>query len=250
MKPTRTDMWGSDSAKPLIVILIGPPGAGKGTHAAPLSQELGLPHISTGDLFRENMRQQTALGILAQQFINQGKLVPDALVLDMLFQRIAQDDCRRGSILDGFPRTLPQAEALEAALGATNQIAALYFALADPVIVERLSGRLICKGCSRPSHLIFDSPQIQGRCNSCQQELYQREDDKKEVVLKRLEVYHAQTQPVIHFYAQQEGVLRTIDCSQSKERVFQEIVESLPFSNARLYPFHLNGTLENRIESH
>ena len=213
--------------KPIVVILLGPPGAGKGTHAGPLSEQLNLPHISTGDLFRDNIRLETPLGLKAKEFIDIGKLVPDELVLDMLFDRISLPDCERGYILDGFPRTLPQATALDLRLQNTNQIIALNFTLPDPLIVERISGRLMCKECGRPHHKLFDPPTSPNLCNHCKGALYQRDDDKEAVIMKRLEVYHRQTRPVIDFFAAKKETLRQIDSKKSKPEVLSDVLEAL-----------------------
>lgn len=220
-------MYRSPASKPLVVILLGPPGAGKGTHAAPLSGQLGLPHISTGDLFREHIRNQTPLGKKAKEFIDAGKLVPDELVLDMLFDRISREDCKHGYILDGFPRTLAQAKALDARLK-SNQVIAINFDVPDSAIVERVTGRMMCKDCGRPYHKTFEPPARAQICDSCGGTLYQRDDDKEEVVLKRLEVYHRQTQPVIDYFAEKKDVLHQINSNNKRERVFQEVLEALP----------------------
>jgi adenylate kinase len=216
------------SEKPLVVILMGPPGAGKGTHAGPLSQHLGLPHISTGDLFREHIRGQTSLGQKAKSYMDKGHLVPDELVLDMLFDRVAKPDCKNGYILDGFPRTLPQAKELDQRLSHQNRVVALNFNLADPVIIERITGRIACKSCGHPYHLKFDPPKQDMVCDACQGPLYQRDDDKEEIIRKRLEVYRAQTQPLIDYYAKQKEVLREIDSENNKAQVFNNVLEALP----------------------
>jgi adenylate kinase len=217
----------ASKTKPLVLILMGPPGAGKGTHAGPLSEKLGLPHISTGDLFRENIRNQTPLGQKAKNFIDQGKLVPDELVLNMLFDRIQRPDCAHGYILDGFPRTVAQAEALDQRLK-SSQVLALNFEIADEHLVERIVGRIACKTCGRPFHLKFDPPKEQGVCDACSGPLYQRDDDKAEIVIKRLEVYHNQTQPLIEYYNRKPDALHHIDSLQSKDQVFQDLLETVP----------------------
>lgn len=219
--------------KPLVVILMGPPGAGKGTHAGPLSQHLGVPHISTGDLFRENIRNQTPLGLRAKTFMDKGNLVPDELVLDMLFDRVGKDDCKNGYILDGFPRTIAQAKALDQRLKKQNRVIALNFTLADPVIVERVTGRIACKDCGRPYHKKYDPPKQAMVCNECNGKLIQREDDKEEIIRKRLEVYRTQTQPLIDFYAKQKEVLREINSQNGKEQVFHDVLEAMPMALAR-----------------
>lgn len=216
--------------KPLVVILMGPPGAGKGTHAVPLSQHLSLPHISTGDLFRENIRNQTSLGLKAKDFMDKGNLVPDELVLDMLFDRVSKEDCKNGYILDGFPRTMAQAKALDQRIQKMNRVVALNFNLSDSIIVERVTGRIACKDCGRPFHKKFDPPKKEMTCDSCNGLLTQRVDDTEEVVLKRLEVYRAQTQPLIDYYAKQKEVLREIDSQNGKEQVFHDVLDALPIA--------------------
>ncbi|MBX9744450.1 MAG: adenylate kinase [Chlamydiales bacterium] len=222
---TFADKSLASTQKPLIVILIGPPGAGKGTHAGPLSQQLHLPHISTGDLFRENIRNQTILGQKAREFIDQGQLVPDELVLNMLFERVAEQDCKHGYILDGFPRTLSQAQALDERLADQAQLVALNFEVPDSVIIERISGRFICKQCGRPYHKTFDPPPLSNSCETCESPLYQRDDDKQEIIAKRLEVYHKQSQPVISYFAEKEQVLHQIDGLSPKEKVYADVVD-------------------------
>ncbi|MBS0626400.1 MAG: adenylate kinase [Verrucomicrobia bacterium] len=221
-------MYRSSTPKPLVVILLGPPGAGKGTHASPMSQQLGIPHISTGDLFRENIRGQTALGKKAKEYMDQGKLVPDELVLDMLFDRIARDDCKSGYILDGFPRTLAQAKALDARLNSHNQVVAINFDVPDAVLVKRIAGRMLCKSCARPYHREFQPPAAENICDTCGGSLYQRDDDKAEVVVKRLEVYHEQTQPVIDYFAAKKGSFHQINSQNPPAQVFHEAMEVLP----------------------
>lgn len=216
----------------MVIILMGPPGAGKGTHAGPLSQYLGLPHISTGDLFRENIRKQTLLGQKAKSYMDKGHLVPDELVLDMLFDRVSREDCKRGYILDGFPRTIPQAQALDQRIQRDSRVVALNFHLVDPVIVERITGRIACKDCGRPFHKKYDPPQQEMICDGCGGKLYQRDDDKEEVIRKRLEVYRIQTEPLIAHYSRQQDVLRHIDSQKGKEQVFHDVLDSLPLAPA------------------
>lgn len=215
-------------SKPLVVILMGPPGAGKGTHAGPLSQQLSLPHISTGDLFREQIRGETPLGIQAKNYIDKGNLVPDELVLDMLFDRVSKEDCKNGYILDGFPRTMAQAKELDRRLGTRNRVIALNFNLPDSVIIERVTGRIACKDCGRPFHKEFDPPKKGMLCDDCGGPLYQRADDKEEIIRKRLEVYRVQTQPLIDYYAKQKSVLREINSQNEKAQVFHDVMEALP----------------------
>ena len=215
-----------------IIILLGPPGAGKGTHASPLSEHLSLPHISTGDLFRENIRNNTALGEKVKSFMDQGKLVPDELVLDMLFQRMEARDCARGCILDGFPRTVAQAKALDDKLDKKTRVIALNFNVPDSVLIERISGRMICKDCKKPYHKRFDPPRQTNVCDTCGGTLITRDDDQESIVRKRLEVYHAESQPLIDYYAKKKDVLREIDSQNPKEQVFRDIMIAL--SNVKM----------------
>ncbi|MBU6382917.1 MAG: adenylate kinase [Verrucomicrobia bacterium] len=216
-----------ESQKPLVVILMGPPGAGKGTHAGPLSVHLGIPHISTGDLFREHFRQQTLLGKQAKEYIDRGNLVPDELVLNMLFDRVSQEDCKAGYILDGFPRTLLQARSLDERLIGKVQLVVLNLNLPDERIVERITGRIACKDCGRPYHKTFDPPKVAAICDVCGGLLFQRADDTVAVVRQRLEVYRSQTAPLIDHYAQQH-VLKEIDSQNEKGVVLRECLEALP----------------------
>jgi adenylate kinase len=220
--------------KPLVIILLGPPGAGKGTHAVPLAQTLEIPHISTGDLFREHIRNQTPLGNEAKGFIDQGKLVPDDLVLDMLFSRVSRKDCAQGFILDGFPRTLPQGRELHARLSRTHQLMVLNFTIADSFLIERITGRIVCKECGAPYHKKNSPPKTANICDRCQGNLYQREDDKEEVLRKRLEVYQIQTKPLIEFYQSQKNILQEIRADQSPSLVFEEILQGLPSRSLRV----------------
>jgi adenylate kinase len=224
----ETSAMSGTESKPLVVILLGPPGAGKGTHAGPISHQFSLPHISTGDLFREHIRGQTPLGVLAKTFMDKGNLVPDELVLDMLFERVGKPDCKNGYILDGFPRTMAQAKELDQRLGKQNQVIALNFNLPDSIIIERVAGRIACKDCGRPFHKKFDPPKIDRVCDSCGGSLYQRDDDKEEIIRKRLEVYRSQTQPLIDYYAKQKSVLREIDSQNEKAQVFHDVMKALP----------------------
>lgn len=216
------------AAKPTVIILLGPPGVGKGTHAAPLSDAVALPQISTGDLFREQIRSQSPLGKLAQSYMDQGKLVPDELVLEMLFERLNAEDCRHGCILDGFPRTLAQAQSLDARLANRSSVIVLNFFASDSVLVERISGRLICRDCKKSFHKQFDPPRNQRRCDVCDGELFTREDDQKNIVKKRLDVYRTQTMPLIAYYADKKGILKEINGENNKEQIFQDVLDALP----------------------
>lgn len=215
------------STQSLIVVFMGPPGAGKGTHAGPLSERLSIPHISTGDLFRHNIRSGTPLGKIAHMYIAEGKLVPDEITLDMLFDRLSQEDCKNGCILDGFPRTVSQAQAFEDRLGGCGKMIVLHFCIEDAPLVERIVGRLMCKECGKPYHTCYTPPQKPGVCDRCDGVLYQRDDDKEAVVRKRLEVYREQTKPVIDHYSLKEGVLRDVCSSGSAERVFEHVLQAL-----------------------
>lgn len=207
-----------------VVIMLGPPGAGKGTQAFFLKETLQIPHISTGDLLRENIKNKTLLGTQAKVYMDKGELVPDALILDMLFDRVSHEDCVKGYILDGFPRTLPQAYDYHKRLSSDSKVIAINLSLTDDTIVERLSHRLICKECSAPYHRLYAPPKKKETCDKCQGFLIQRQDDTETVVRKRLTVYHKQTAPLISFYKEQQ-TLKSVDCNQSKEAIFQEIVK-------------------------
>ena len=209
-----------------VIILMGPPGSGKGTQAARITKELGIPHISTGDLFRENISQNTPLGNRAKEYMNAGKLVPDELVLEMLMDRISRPDSAKGYLLDGFPRTIPQAEALDKALNGQAQIVAISLEVPDESIIKRMSGRLICKQCSTIYNKYFSPSTKEGICDKCGGELYQRPDDKPEVVKERLRVYHDQTEPLIAYYGK-KGVLHKVDGEQDPDTVYSQIMKIL-----------------------
>lgn len=206
----------------LVVILLGPPGAGKGTQAARLAAALAVPHVSTGDLFRQNLSTGTELGERARRYMEAGELVPDDLVLDMLFERVAQPDCREGYLLDGFPRTLPQAEALEARLGDGVDHCAVLIDVPEEALVERMSGRLTCSQCGAVFHRRHDPPRVEGVCDRCGGALIQRSDDREEVVRERLSVYQRQTRPVVDYY-RGKGVLREVDGRGDPEAVFANL---------------------------
>ena len=210
------------------IIMLGAPGAGKGTLAKKISEKYSIPHISTGDIFRANIKEGTELGKKAKEYMDQGLLVPDELTCDLVMDRIQQDDCKNGFVLDGFPRTIPQAEALTAALEKINEKMdyALDIEIADEKIVERMSGRRVCTKCGAPFHIVNIPPKTEGICDHCGGELEFRADDQPETVLKRLGVYHEQTQPLIEYYAKQ-GILKEIDGTKSVEEGFASIVEIL-----------------------
>lgn len=205
-----------------VIILLGPPGSGKGTQAVRLTKDLGIPHISTGDLFRENISQGTELGKRAKSYMDAGKLVPDEVVLDMLFDRVSRNDTAKGYLLDGFPRTLPQAEALDKHLGKNVELVVIDLEVPDDVIVKRAEGRLTCKQCGNVHNRYFSPPAVEGKCDRCEGELIQRPDDKAEVVLERLRVYHAQTKPLVDYYGN-KGVLKQFDGTKSPDDVYKDL---------------------------
>lgn len=210
------------------IIMLGAPGAGKGTQAKRIADKYGVPHISTGDIFRANIKEGTELGKKAKTYMDQGLLVPDELVVELVVDRIRQADCENGFVLDGFPRTIPQAEALDEALkniGETMDYA-INVDVPDENIISRMSGRRACVECGATYHIVTIPTKVEGICDVCGSKLVLREDDKPETVKKRLEVYHAQTQPLIEYY-QKQGILRTVDGTQLMDAVFDAIVEIL-----------------------
>lgn len=210
------------------IIMLGAPGAGKGTQAKKLAEKYQIPHISTGDIFRANIKNGTELGQKAKTYMDQGLLVPDELVCDLVVDRIQQKDCKNGYILDGFPRTIPQAESLDAALKAIGEAVdyAINVEVPDANIVSRMSGRRACVGCGATYHLQFAPTKVDGICDTCGAELILRDDDKEETVLKRLGVYHEQTKPLIDYY-HAKGILKEVDGTMDMSNVFQAIVEIL-----------------------
>ena len=210
------------------IIMLGAPGAGKGTQAEMIAEKYDLPHISTGDIFRANIKAGTELGNKAKAYMDKGQLVPDSLTIDLVMDRLSQPDCDGGYILDGFPRTIPQAVSLTNALKDRGD--ALDFAInvhvPDENIVSRMSGRRACPGCGSTYHLVFAAPKQEGICDKCGSELVLRDDDKQETVKKRLAVYHNQTQPLIRYYGKQK-ILRTVDGTKDMEDVFQDITNIL-----------------------
>lgn len=207
----------------VIFIMLGAPGAGKGTQAVRLSEQYNIPQISTGDLFRENLRNNTPIGQKAKSYMDQGQLVPDELVLDMLFERLSRADCTQGYILDGFPRTIPQAVALDHRLSNnTAQMVVISLEVSDEVIVQRLTGRLVCEKCGAIYHKTAAAPKQEGICDRDGAKLIQRKDDTEEVVKERLKVFHEQTEPVKGFF-QKKGNLLLVDGSVSKENTNSQI---------------------------
>jgi len=211
------------------IVMLGPPGAGKGTQAKVLSEKLGIPHVSSGDIFRENMREQTELGVNAAQYINRGELVPDDVTIAIIRERISRPDCDQGVVLDGFPRTAPQAEALDEMLSDLNkgQVNAVpYIDVPCEVLIDRLTGRRTCRAEGHIFHIMFNPPKEEEKCDLDGSELYQREDDTVETVSNRISVYKKQTQPLIDYY-QQRGVLLEINGNQAIEAVLDEIMTAL-----------------------
>lgn len=210
------------------IIMLGAPGAGKGTQAKMIAEKCGIPHISTGDIFRANIKNGTELGAKAKKYMDKGLLVPDELVCDLVVDRIQQADCEKGYILDGFPRTIPQAEALENALNAIEQKLdyAIDIDVPDENIINRMSGRRACVGCGATYHVLFNPTKVEGKCDVCGESLILRDDDKPETVKKRLDVYHTQTQPLIDFYTERK-VLVEVDGTQSMDKVFDDIMKIL-----------------------
>lgn len=210
------------------IIMLGAPGAGKGTQAVKIAERFAIPHISTGDIFRSNIKNGTELGRQAKAYMDAGNLVPDSLTLALVMDRIGQDDCKNGYVFDGFPRTIPQAEALEEALEAAGQKIdyAINIEVPDENIVSRMGGRRVCPKCGASYHVAFAPPVTENICDRCGSPLIQRDDDKPETVSKRLGVYHQQTQPLIDFY-QNRNCLARVDGTKDVEEVFRDILELL-----------------------
>lgn len=210
------------------IILMGPPGAGKGTQAEFMKAEYPVPHISTGDIFREAVGQGTELGKKAQEYMNAGQLVPDEVTIGIIEERLAREDCARGFLLDGFPRTTVQAEALDRVLQKMGRKveAAINISVPNEVLIERMSGRISCKECKTVYNTSYNPPSEQGKCDKCGGELIQRSDDRGETVRKRLEVYQEQTSPLLDYY-DKHGVLHNIDGNRDSKEVFAEIKQIL-----------------------
>ena len=210
------------------IIMLGAPGAGKGTQAKKIAEKYGIPHISTGDIFRANIKNQTELGMKAKAFMDQGALVPDELTLELIMDRFTNEDCKNGYVLDGFPRTIPQAEALTKALADKQDAVdyAINVDVPDEAIVTRMSGRRACLTCGGTYHIKFNPTKVEGVCDACGGELVLRNDDKPETVQKRLDVYHEQTQPLIDYY-QNQNILKEVDGTKALDEVFQAIIAIL-----------------------
>ena len=210
------------------IIMLGAPGAGKGTQAKRIAEEYGIPHISTGDIFRANIKNGTELGKEAKKYMDEGQLVPDELTVKILLDRVKEDDCSKGYVLDGFPRTIPQAEVLDKELSKLSETVdfAIDVDVPDEDIIHRMSGRRSCPKCGAVYHTEYLKPAKDGICDKCGAELTLRDDDKPETVKKRLGVYHEQTQPLIDFYSK-KGILRTVDGRLDPDEVFKGITEIL-----------------------
>ena len=214
------------------IIMLGAPGAGKGTQAKRIAEQYGIPHVSTGDIFRANIKEQTPLGMEAKSYMDRGELVPDELTVKILLDRVAKDDCKNGYVLDGYPRTIPQAEVLDKAIEETQDPSAngadekIDFAInvdvPDENIINRMSGRRACLKCGATYHIQYMPPKTEGICDKCQSELVIRDDDKPETVRNRLSVYHEQTAPLIDYYSN-KGILRTVDGTKDVDEVFSDI---------------------------
>jgi adenylate kinase len=205
---------------------MGPPGSGKGTQAKRISKKLGIPHISTGDLFRENLGNGTPLGLKVKGYLESGNLVPDEIVVDMLINRVSADDCQEGYLLDGFPRSTPQAEALEKQLGSDIDLVVINLQVPDDLVFKRIEGRRTCKDCGTIYNKYFTPSKNSDKCDHCNGDLNQRSDDKAEVIEERLKVYHSQTAPVEKFYLAQ-GVIKNVDGVQDPDAVFDDVIKIL-----------------------
>ena len=210
------------------IVMLGAPGAGKGTQAKMIAAKYDIPHISTGDIFRANIKEGTPLGLEAKSYMDQGKLVPDELTVKILLDRVAKDDCKNGYVLDGFPRTIPQANVLKEALAKQNDKIdfAINVDVPDENIVRRMSGRRACVTCGATYHIEHVPPKTEGICDKCGSALILRDDDKPDTVLNRLKVYHDQTQPLIDFY-NNEGILKEVDGTIDVKDVFESITKIL-----------------------
>lgn len=210
------------------LLIMGPPGAGKGTQAEVLVKELQITHISTGDMFRAAIKEGTEMGKKAKEYMDKGELVPDSVVVGMVKERLSQPDCAKGFLLDGFPRTVAQAESLDETLKSMGIVldGVINIAVPREKLMDRLTGRRICRSCGASYHMVFNKPQVEGKCNSCGGELYQRSDDNEVAVGNRLDVYEAQTQPLIDYYSKQ-GLLKNINGDQEIKQVLADVLASV-----------------------
>ncbi len=209
------------------IILLGPPGAGKGTQAKKIAEKYKVPHISTGDILRENIGNNTTLGIKAKSYMSRGELVPDELLITIIKDRLSRQDCEKGFLLDGYPRTIPQADALSMILTESNKKidVVLNIDVDDDELIRRLSGRRMCK-CGASYHMIFNPPEVDEICNLCKGKLYQRDDDKEDAIKNRLIVYKKQTEPLIEYY-NNKGLLKAIDGGKEISEIFEDIIKVL-----------------------
>jgi adenylate kinase len=212
----------------MYIIMLGAPGAGKGTQADILSQEMNLPHIASGDLFRQAVEKRTELGLLAKSYMDKGELVPDEVTIKMILERINQPDCASGCLLDGFPRTIHQAKVLDDALSEQGKTIdkAVYIEVHNEELVKRLSGRRLCRVCQTPYHIVNSPPKTPGKCDKCGGELYQRSDDREETVKDRLSIFFAQTVPILDFYEKQSKLIR-VNGNLGIQEVAKEILSAL-----------------------
>ncbi|HUS04075.1 MAG TPA: adenylate kinase [Dehalococcoidia bacterium] len=212
----------------MYIVILGAPGAGKGTQAAIICQEMNLPHIASGDLFRQALEKKTKLGLLAKSYMEKGKLGPDEITINMILERISSPDCASGCLFDGFPRTLEQAKALDKALAGRGKSIdkAIYIEVSDEELMKRLSGRWICRSCQTPYNLITSPPKVEGKCDKCGAELYQRPDDKEEVVRERLKVFQELTIPILDYYRKQHKLIK-VNGNSSILQVTKEILSIL-----------------------
>ncbi|MBA3237923.1 MAG: adenylate kinase [Parachlamydiaceae bacterium] len=202
-----------------VILLLGPPGSGKGTQAITLAKDLKIPHISTGDLFRQHIRTSTTLGQEVKALIADGKLVPDEIVMKMLFERLTEKDCENGYLLDGFPRTIPQAEALTSFLDGKSEIVAINLDVSDEIITKRIEGRLTCRECGNVQNKYFFPPKVESTCDECGGELVQRPDDSLDAVQERLKAYHTQSKPLLDFYTS-KNTLKAVNGEMKTEEVY------------------------------
>ncbi len=210
------------------IVLLGAPGAGKGTQASVLTKELGIVHVATGDLFRKALSEETSLGLMAKSYMDKGELVPDEVTIDMVKERIRQPDCANGVLFDGFPRTVSQAKALDRMLASEGRHLdkAVYMDVPEEELVRRLSGRWICRNCQTPYHMVTSPPATPGKCDACGGELYQRADDKEETVRERLKVFFSQTMPIVDYYDEQGKLIR-VDGNRRIDVVGAEMLDLL-----------------------